>query len=69
MSFDITKHRYYRPHIKLNNNEKSTFIKKYGTKIPILLKNDPVSKIFDFRRGDVIKIIRKEDFISYRIVK
>ena len=36
---------------------------------PVLLSTDPVSRYFNFKKGDIIKIIRKYDIITYRIVK
>lgn len=66
--FNITKHRLYRPHILLTTSEKIKFIKKYGKQIPKILLDDPIVKYFNFKSGDILKIIRKNNFISYRIV-
>lgn len=69
MSFDITKHKYYYPHIKVDDNIKKELLQKYNKELPIILKTDPIVKFFDFRKGDILKIIRKHNNIFYRIVK
>lgn len=69
MSFDLTKHKYYYPHIKVDNNIKETLLNKYGNNLPIILKSDPIVKFMNFERGDIIKILRKDNNIFYRIVK
>lgn len=69
MSINITKHKYYSPHIKLNDNEKKQLLNKYGNHLPIILKSDPVVRYLNFKKGDVLKIIRKNDYIHYRLVK
>ena len=67
--FNITKHKFYRPHIILPTKEKNEFIKKYGKKIPKILITDPVVKYYNYKLGDILKIIRKNSYISYRLVK
>lgn len=69
LQFNITQHRYYNPHSLLTPSQRDKFIKNYGTKIPIIYKTDPVSRYFNFKRGDIIKILRKGGFVSYRMVK
>jgi DNA-directed RNA polymerase subunit H (RpoH/RPB5) len=32
-------------------------------------KDDPIVKFYDYQKGDLIKIIRKNGYITYRIVK
>ena len=54
---DITKHKYYYPHIKVDDNIKKELISKYGNSLPIILKTDPVVKLFNFNKGDILKII------------
>ena len=65
----IIKHKYYFPHIKIEGNELNEIVTKFGNKIPIILKTDSVVKYLDFKKGDIIKIIRKNDYVHYRIVK
>ena len=69
MSFDITKHKYYYPHIKVDDNTKKSLLNKYGNNLPIILKTDPIVKFLNFKRGDILKILRKDENIYYRIVK
>jgi len=69
ISFDITKHKYYYPHIKVDDNTKKQLLNKYGNNLPIILKTDKVVKFLDFNKGDIIKILRKDNNIYYRIVK
>ena len=69
LQYNITNHRYVRPHIKLTKSEQEEFTQKMGTDIPLLLKTDPICRFYNFEKGDIIKIIRKDNFISYRIVK
>lgn len=69
MSLNIFKHKYYFPHIKIEGNELNEIVTKFGNKIPIILKTDSVVKYLDFKKGDIIKIIRKNDYVHYRIVK
>ncbi len=67
--FNITTHKLYRPHTQVVEPELSLLKKKYGVKLPILLRTDPVARFHGFEKGDLIKITRKEGFISYRYVK
>jgi len=69
LQFNITKHRLARPHIKLDEVEKLKFISDYGKDIPVLLKNDMMCRFYGFQKGDIIRVIRKDNYISYRIVK
>ena len=69
LQFDITQHILYCPHSKLNDKKKKKINKDIFKNLPILLHNDPICKYFDFRRGDIIKIQRKNGIIIYRIVK
>jgi len=67
--FNITKHILVPEHVKLEKEEQREFKKKFGINIPILLKSDPVSRFYNFKKGDIIKVTRKNNFVSYRIVK
>lgn len=64
---NITKHCLYSVHEKLIDDKEIK--KKFGKKFPILLRTDPVAKFFNFKKDDIIKITRKNNFISYRMVK
>jgi DNA-directed RNA polymerase subunit H (RpoH/RPB5) len=68
LQFNILKHTFVPKHIKLNEEEKAEFYKKYNilddSQIPEISRFDPVAKIIFLRPGDVCKIIRY-DKISY----
>ena len=69
LQFNITKHYLVPQHIRLSKEEAKNFKEKYDAKnIPVLLRTDPVAKFYDFSKGDIVKIIRKGGFVSYRIV-
>lgn len=73
MQYNITKHVLVPKHIRLSKAKSKEFKVKHGTKFPVLLVSDPVSKFYNFEVGDVIKIERRTDdnypLIIYRIVK
>jgi DNA-directed RNA polymerase I, II, and III subunit RPABC1 len=69
LQHNITKHKLCPEHIKLEQEEAEKFKKEYGLKFPTILKNDPISRFYGYQRGDVIKVIRKNGFITYRIVR
>lgn len=74
LRINITKHRLVPLHEKVTDPQiLATFNKKYKTKLPILLKSDPIARFYNFTRGDVIKITRyintPNKYILYRIVR
>lgn len=69
LQYNITKHRLQPIFEKLSDNEASDFKKKYGVKFDILRVDRPISRFYDYKKGDVIRIIRKDGYINYRIVK
>ena len=72
LQYNITKHRLVPKHIRLSQKDTKEFKNVYGFKLPTILRTDPVSRFYDFNRGDIIKIIRineKDKFVTYRIVK
>ena len=69
LMFNITKHVLVPKHVKISDNEKIEFMKRFGEKIPIINVTDPISKIYNYKSGDIIKIIRPNNEISYRICK
>ena len=72
LQYNITHHCLVPTHVKLPDMEAKDFKKKYGLKFPTLLKTDPVCRFYNFQRGDIIKIIRKDSgttYITHRIVK
>ena len=68
-SYNLTEHMYYCPHKKLNKEEAEHVKTTFGTKLPYLLKTDPVVRYFYFQKNDIIEITRRNGSIAYRIVK
>jgi DNA-directed RNA polymerases I, II, and III subunit RPABC1 len=69
MMYNITKHVLVPQHIRLDVDDATAFKKKFGIRFPTLLYTDKVSKFYGYTRGDVIKIIRTNNFVAYRIVR
>lgn len=61
LQINITKHKYVPKHILLSEKEREEVKKSYRTKLinfPQILESDPVSRYYNFRSGDLIKIER-----------
>ena len=69
MSIDYKNMKYFYEHIKLEGDEKQEIIDKYGLKIPTILKSDIIIRYLNYKKGDIIKILRKDNYIHYRIIK
>lgn len=76
LQFNITKHRLVPLHKKLNEDESKFFKENYGLKYQAILTSDPISRFYNYKRGDIIRILRqkktdnkKNYIIAYRIVK
>lgn len=69
LQYNITTHRLQPIFEILNETQSELLIKQFGTKFPIMRKDDPIVKFYDYQKGDLIKIIRKNGYITYRIVK
>jgi DNA-directed RNA polymerase subunit H (RpoH/RPB5) len=67
--YNITKHRFACPHIRLSKKEALVFKKTYGVKHATLLTSDAIAKFYNFSRGDVIKIVRRGGYVGWRIVR
>ena len=72
LQYNITTH-YLVPkheiHCKKGTKECLKFKKTYSDNFPILLRNDPISRFFDYEKCDVIRITDSDGFVSFRIVK
>lgn len=68
LKYNITKHYLVPKHILLPDSEKRKLKEKFGKKMPVLLKSDPVSRFYNYKKGDIIKIIRDNDIVCYRVV-
>lgn len=69
LQYDITKFKYFCIHEKLNEEESLKIKEKFGTSLPIILKTDAISKYYNFQRNDIIKVLRRNGTIIYRICK
>ena len=74
MQFNIMKHELVPHHIKLSPEEvvklrKELKCPKQELKIPTMLTTDPVARFYGYGEGNCIKIIRKNGYVMYRIVK
>ena len=69
LQLNITRHRLVPRHTRVLSTEKEELDKNYKGKLPILLHTDPISRYYAFKRGEYIRITRKDGSIIYRIVK
>lgn len=69
LQHNITKHRLVPLHTRLSQEKADIFKKKFGIKFPVILTRDPISRFYNFARGDVIEITRLTGHVAYRIVK
>lgn len=69
LQIDITEHILQPKFECLSDVEAEEFKKKYGIKFGSLRVDRPISRFYDYKKGDIIRIIRKDGYISYRIVK
>jgi DNA-directed RNA polymerase I, II, and III subunit RPABC1 len=70
LQYNITKHRLQPRFERLSTDEAYEFKKKHGIKSYGTIKvSDPVSRFYNYNAGDVIRIIRKSGYITYRIVR
>jgi DNA-directed RNA polymerase I, II, and III subunit RPABC1 len=69
LQYNITKHYLVPKHELLSQEEIKKFKETYGTSIPIMLKSDPISVFYNYSKGDIIKVTRRNGYVSYRIVK
>lgn len=69
LQLNITRHRLVPRHSRILPSEKEELDNKYKGKLPLLLHTDPISRYYCFKRGEYIRITRKDGSIMYRIVK
>ena len=69
LQYNITKHRLQPTFSKLPPAESDAFKEKFGSKFGTLRHEKPISRFYDFSKGDVIRITRSDGYISYRIVR
>jgi len=69
LQLNITKHRLVPKHTRVTQSEKEELDKDYKGKLPVILSSDPISRYYGFKKGEYIRITRKDGSIMYRIVK
>jgi len=69
LKYNITKHCLQPQFERLSDQESVKFKQQYGTTFGTLRVDKPISRFYDYKRGDVIRITRKDGYINYRIVK
>jgi len=69
LQYNITKHILQPIFERLNEKEAIEFKQRYGVKFGTLRIDRPIARFYDYNRGDVIRITRKDGYISYRIVR
>ncbi len=78
LQINITKHSLVPKHTKCSDDEVSDLLKKYSLinkmQLPIVLRDDPVIRYYNFKSGDVIRITgtklsMNNNYIFYRCVK
>lgn len=68
LQYNRTRHRLVPKHIKLTNPEEITSLKKYIKNIAYILEDDAISRYYNYKKGDIIKIIRHNGSVYYRLV-
>lgn len=69
LQYNITKHRYQPKFDPLTMEEALELKKTYGNSFPIMRKDDPIAKFYNYQKGDIIRITRNSGYVSYRVVK
>jgi DNA-directed RNA polymerase I, II, and III subunit RPABC1 len=72
LQYNITKHYLVPNHevaYRAGTPGYIEFKKKYSDKFPVLLKSDVICRFYAYNKGDIIKITRKNGYVTFRIVK
>ncbi len=69
LQFNPTTHRLVPKHELVISEQEKEELKEYQGKLPSILYNDIIRRYYDFSKGDIIRIIRKNNQIVYRVVK
>jgi len=66
--FNITTHNLVPKHSLVKESEKDEILKKQIKNLPIIIRSDAIVRFYNFKPGDLIRIVRNEDIIAYRRV-
>lgn len=69
LQYDLTSFRYFCRHDRLEPAKAAEVRQKFGTSLPTLLRTDPVVRYYQFQKGDIIRVTRRNDTQVYRLVK
>ena len=68
--FNPTKHLLVPVHTRVPDEEAKILKETFeSAKFPTLKASDPIARFLAFKKGDIIKIIRREGYIAYRVVR
>lgn len=67
LGFNVTKHRLVPKHEKAVDPEVQQ-LKMHLDKIPSILITDPVVRFHGFKRGTLVKILRHDNTVAFRVV-
>lgn len=67
LGYNVTKHVLVPQHVRATADEAAQ-LKKYTGKLPLLLATDPVARFLGFRRGDLVKVTRRDGLVAFRAV-
>jgi DNA-directed RNA polymerase subunit H (RpoH/RPB5) len=69
LQFNATKNLLVPPHVRLSRDEARKLKALFDTKqLPTLKTDDVIALFYNYRKGDIIKIVRKSS-IAYRVVR
>ena len=66
MQFNITKHYLQPKFLKLTDEEISSIDKSSKFGLPIMKSIDPISRFYNYKKGNIIKICRNDNSIVFR---
>ena len=68
LQYNITTHDLQPKFERLDKAEHKNLM-THGSKLGKLLRDDPVARFYQFRKGDIIRITRRNGFVTYRITQ
>jgi DNA-directed RNA polymerase I, II, and III subunit RPABC1 len=68
LQYNLIEHVLVPLHEKVEEAEANVLRKKWGSKLPTILKSDAVCRYYNFQRGDILRITRPTEIV-YRIVR